>query len=93
MLLASYKSTRPGLQGLANVLIRLRLGGIYSHCELVFQPGDGVDHLMPDGTTAPDENGALWCVSSGGTASPCSATPFWLQPWPDDWKARPTTGS
>lgn len=64
MLLASYKSTRPGLQGLANVLIRLRLGGIYSHCELVFQPGDGVDHLMPDGTTAPDDNGALWCVSS-----------------------------
>ena len=64
MLLASYKSTRPGIQGLANVLIRMRLGGIYSHCELVFQPGDGVDHLMPDGTTAPDENGALWCVSS-----------------------------
>lgn len=64
MQLASYKSTRPGLQGLANRLIRLRLRGIYSHSEVVFQPGDGVDRVMPDGTCAPDENGALWCASS-----------------------------
>lgn len=64
MLLASYTGTRPGLQGLANRFIRLRLRGRYSHTELVFQPGDGVDHLMPDGTTEPDSNGALWCVSS-----------------------------
>ncbi len=64
MLLASYTGTRPGLQGWANRIIRLRLRGRYSHTELVFQPGDGVDHLMPDGTTEPDSNGALWCVSS-----------------------------
>lgn len=64
MKLASYKSTRPGLQGLANRLIRLRLRGIYSHTEVVFEPGDGVDHLMPDGTCAPDADGALWCASS-----------------------------
>lgn len=64
MLLASYTGTRPGLQGLANRIIRLRLRGRYSHTELVFQPGDGVDHLMPDGTTEPDSSGALWCVSS-----------------------------
>jgi len=64
MLLASYKSTRPGLQGLANRLIRWRLHGLYSHNEVVFQPGDGVDGYMPDGTCAPDASGALWCVSS-----------------------------
>ena len=63
MLLASYTGTRPGLQGLANVLIRLRLRGAYSHNELVFQPGDGVDRFMPDGTCEPVD-GALWCVSS-----------------------------
>lgn len=64
MLLASYKSTRPGLQGIANRVIRWRLGGIYSHNEVVFEPGDGVDHLMPDGSCQPDASGALWCASS-----------------------------
>ena len=64
MKLASYKSTRPGLQGLGNIAIRLRLRGPYSHSEVVFEAGDGVDHLMPDGTCAPDANGALWCASS-----------------------------
>lgn len=64
MQLASYKSTRPGLQGIANRIIRLRLRGPYSHTEVVFEPGDGVDHLMPDGSCAPDANGALWCASS-----------------------------
>ena len=64
MLLASYKSTRPGLQGIANRLIRLRLRGPYSHTEVVFEPGDNVGHLMPDGSCEPDANGALWCASS-----------------------------
>ncbi len=64
MLLASYTGTRPGLQGLANRIIRLRLRGPYSHTELVFLPGDGVGSFMPDGTCEPDEDGALWCVSS-----------------------------
>lgn len=64
MKLASYKSTRPGLQGIANRLIRWRLRGLHSHSEIVFQPWDGVDDLMPDGSAAPDANGALWCVSS-----------------------------
>lgn len=64
MKLASYKSTRPGLQGIANRIIRLRLRGLYSHNEVVFEPGDGVDRLMPDGSCAPDANGALWCASS-----------------------------
>ena len=37
-----------------------------SHTELVFEPGDGVDDLMPDGTCEPDADGALWCLSSTG---------------------------
>ena len=63
MLLASYKSTRPGIQGIANRIIRWRLRGIYSHSEIVFEPTDLVDDLMPDGSAAPVD-GALWCVSS-----------------------------
>lgn len=66
MKLASYKGTRAGLMGIGNWLIRLRLRGIYSHSEIVFEPGDGVDTLMPDGTCEPDADGALWCVSSTG---------------------------
>lgn len=63
MLLASYKSIRPGLQGLGNIAIQFRLNTIYSHSELVFEPGDDVDDLMPDGTTQPINN-ELWCGSS-----------------------------
>jgi hypothetical protein len=63
MLIASYKGRQAGLRGLANVLICWRLGGDYSHSEVVFMPGDGVDHLMPDGTTQPLD-GAYWCASS-----------------------------
>lgn len=64
MKLASYIATRPGWQGLFNRLIRLRFSGLYSHSEVVFEPGDGVDQLMPDGTCGPDAGGALWCASS-----------------------------
>lgn len=64
MQLASYVVVRPGIQGLANFLIRLRLRAKESHSEVVFEPGDGVDDLMPDGTCQPDANGALWCASS-----------------------------
>lgn len=64
MLLASYKSTRPGLQGVANRLIRLRLRSPYSHTEVVFEPHDPVAHLMPDGATERGVDGSLWCASS-----------------------------
>lgn len=64
MKLASYTATRPGWQGLFNRIIRWRFGGLYSHSEVVFEPGDGVDQLMPDGACNPDAAGALWCVSS-----------------------------
>ena len=63
MKLASYKATRPGLQGIANRLIRWRLRGPYSHNEVVFEPGDGVGFLMPDGTCE-EIDGTLWCASS-----------------------------
>jgi len=63
MRIAFYRGTRPGLAGLGNFLIRRRLSGRYSHSEILFEPGDDVDHLMPDGTTAPID-GAYWCASS-----------------------------
>lgn len=66
MKLASYKSTRTAWRGIGNVLVRWRLRGIYSHCEIVFEPGDQVDALMPDGTSAP-QAGALWCASATAT--------------------------
>lgn len=64
MLIASYKATRPGLQGVFNRLIRMRLRGKYSHSEIVFEPEDGVDHFMPDGSAARGKDGSLWCASS-----------------------------
>ena len=64
MLLATYVGIRPGIQGLGNIGIRIRLDSKCTHSEVVFEPTDRVDHLMPDGTTQPDENGALWCASS-----------------------------
>lgn len=70
MKIASYISTHAGFVGLANRLIRVRFGdsfwkdGAASHTEAVFEPGDGVDDLMPDGTTQPDTYGAVWCASS-----------------------------
>ena len=64
MLLASYITIRPGIQGIANRLIRWRLRSKESHTEVVFMPGDGVDNRMPDGTCEPDATGALWCASS-----------------------------
>ena len=82
MLLASYVGTHSGYRGLGNILIRLRLSGIKeslhlkpyggtalraSHSELVFEPTDGVDKYMPDGTCQPDSEGKLWCASSTGT--------------------------
>lgn len=79
MLIASYIATRPGFQGLMNRLIRRRFGGKFfsngeaSHCEVVFEPSDDVGHLMPDGTCAPDANGALWCAS----ASAADHMPEW----------------
>lgn len=57
-------STQPWYFALGNASVRRRLGSRISHVELVFEPGDGVDHLMPDGTTEPDASGAYWTGSS-----------------------------
>lgn len=65
MKLASYKSVRSGFMGLGNILIRLRLRGMYSHTEIVFEDGDFVDDLLPDGTASITSEG-LWAVSSVG---------------------------
>jgi hypothetical protein len=37
--IALYKSTRPGLSGLFNILTRWWIAGPYSHCELIFSDG------------------------------------------------------
>lgn len=63
MLLASYVKIRPGIQGIGNIAIQWRLDTVHSHSELVFEPGDGVDDLMPDKTTDPINN-EYWCGSS-----------------------------
>lgn len=79
MKLASYMATQAGWEGIFNRLIRLRFGGSFfkddaaSHTEVMFEPGDGVDHLMPDGTTQPDANGAYWFASS----APLDVLPSW----------------
>lgn len=64
MKLISYNAIQSGIVGISNLLIRLRLRTTISHNEIMFEPGDGVDHLMPDGTAQPDSNGAYWCASS-----------------------------
>ena len=64
MLLATYVATRPGIQGINNKLIRLRLDTDMTHNELVFEPCDGVDLFMPDKTTQVNDKNQLWSASS-----------------------------
>lgn len=64
MQLASYKANHAGWQGWFNRLIRWRFSGLYSHSEIVFEPADGVDDQMPDGTCSLNAAGELWCASS-----------------------------
>ena len=76
MKLAFYIGTRkPWYIGLGNRLVRLRLNSQISHCEVVFEPGDGVDHLMPDRTAALDDQFTLWCASSSAS----DEIPEWSQ--------------
>lgn len=64
MKLLSYIGTRPGIAAIGSYLIRRGVKSVYSHTEVLFEPGDGCAHLMPDGSLEPDETGALWCASS-----------------------------
>jgi len=63
MKLASYRGTRAFPNGIANILIRLRLRGDYSHSELIFEPSDLVDQYLPDGDSSETSEG-LWAFSS-----------------------------
>lgn len=65
--MAFYLGTRRGWRGLGSWLTRLRLRSRISHCELVWEPTDGADALMPDGRCAPDADGALWCASASAS--------------------------
>lgn len=64
MKLIGYKSTSSGIAGLSDRIIRFRLKGIYSHTELVFEPGDKVEHLMPNGRLELYSDTQRWCASS-----------------------------
>ena len=81
---AFYIGTRSGLNGIGSVVTRFRQSGFdgltgknapmsqISHCELVIEPHDGVDDLMPrDGLTmlptAAPMGGALWLAGSSAT--------------------------
>lgn len=63
MKLISYKATAEMPKGLIDILIRFRLKGIYSHTELLFEPGDNVEKYVPDNNLEPID-GKYWCGSS-----------------------------
>jgi len=46
---AFYKSTKPGIPGLYNRVVRLFEGGPYSHCELIFSDGQSASASYMDG--------------------------------------------
>ncbi len=54
---------KPWYVGLANILIRIRLRTLITHCEIVFEPGDNVDDLLPK-VSQEEDNGFPWCASS-----------------------------
>lgn len=64
MLLATYIGITDGLQGFGNILIRKRLDSLYTHSELIFEPGEGVDSFLPDRNANPSLDGSLWAASS-----------------------------
>lgn len=49
LIAAFYKSTRPGLQGLYNIVVRAVTQGKYSHCELIFSDGLAASASFLDG--------------------------------------------
>ena len=64
MKLISYTGTRSGIQGIGSVAVLFGTDSDYSHTEIMFEPGDGVEHLMPDGILLAGSEGALWCASA-----------------------------
>lgn len=63
----AYTGYQSGYKAIGNALIKFRLSSPYSHCEILLEPGDGVEAYVPDGTLEPDENNAYWCISSTAT--------------------------
>lgn len=59
-----FKGTSPGVAGWFDRGARFRLSGPYSHCEVVFEPGDDVEDYMPDKSLEIDSEGRYWCFSS-----------------------------
>lgn len=49
MLIAFYKSTRPGLQGIYNITVRAWTRSPYSHAEIVFSDGMAASSSFVDG--------------------------------------------
>ena len=66
MKLASYKGRRKGISGFVSIGIKFWLMGKHSHSEVIFEPGDGVDELMPDKTTEMID-GTVWAFSSSAS--------------------------
>lgn len=63
MKLISYKGTRPGIQAIGSIAVRLGSNSPFSHTEIVFENKDNVDMYMPDGTTDETSEG-VWCASA-----------------------------
>lgn len=62
MKIAFYRGPKSGiLEAVVPAVIRWRLRGPYSHCEIVFEAHDGVEELMPDALL---QSGYHWCASS-----------------------------
>lgn len=72
MKLLSYKAIRSGIQALGSYSVRIGTKSDFSHTEVMFEPGDGVEDLVPDGILDPI-NGEYWCASA--TAS--DTMPVW----------------
>lgn len=75
MKLISYVSTRKGpLMAAGSVSVRIGTNSPFSHTELLFEPGDGVEEFIPDRILQPIE-GAYWCAS----ASSADPIPDWSE--------------
>lgn len=66
MKLLLYKGTRKGFAGIGNWAVRKRTKSIYSHCEIMFEEGDGdlTAAFMPDQDLNPNQKGERWCFSA-----------------------------
>lgn len=64
MFVAFYHGVSDGWPGLIDRSIQSVLAGDFSHCEIVFEPGDGVEQFVDDKNLEPDATGAYWSASA-----------------------------